>query len=636
VVGALGATVGTVHAYQHSSKNACYQAYAGGSIEWIATSSSTVQMHELHGAIYKEWAALGFETSPLGLPVTDESSPTISAISIGRFNDFENGSIYWSPTTGVAREILTPIRDQWLTLMTEPADSGFVGGYAVPQRVFLGFPLTDDITTSTASGAGDYNRFEHGAIYSWNRFPDQSAIYEVHGPIYDRWASEGYEQGSHGFPMSDVMQINYCLGLPRCDPSGESQGFEHGDIAWTPTHGTHPNRPEVWNIWIANAHCLGLPVDDGDPASGVQQFERGTVHFTPGGAAWTAGCRGASGEVCFTDGTCDAPSVCHYDGLCGQATTCGELNQPPCFTQCDDELQWNWNFTNGRCIPSRQPCGYGEQPCCDGQCRDSSLACSNGTCVQAGFAGEPCLPQDWCLEGSVCDNVLASEGIPGYQVDSRCTSPPVGWSHCGGDGEICCTHLLNECSDANAVCFRGTCQPCGNGNQPCCANNHCNDRAICGGDGRCAPCGGGGEVCCPGQSCNVPLQCNSDNECVPQPATTCRGYTANNAAFHAIGVKDRYGCAIATVIEYANSLAEAHTCAFSAWPNGFALVDNPPAARQRPVAEYPTCSDGSCECDQAYVSVFTDDDYTTCAHSLCMSCAAVREECCPDAISCSQ
>src|SRR5262245_59558107 len=66
----------------------------------------------------------------------------------GRFRDFQNGSIYWSPATQ-AHEVHGAIRVKWAGLR------GTDG--------FLGFPTTDE--TGTPDGRGRYNHFEHGSIY---------------------------------------------------------------------------------------------------------------------------------------------------------------------------------------------------------------------------------------------------------------------------------------------------------------------------------------------------------------------------------------------------------------------------------------------------------------------------------------
>jgi hypothetical protein len=87
---------------------------------------------------------LGF----LGYPTTDE---TVTPDGIGRYNHFQNGSIYWSPTTG-AHEVRGAIREEW-------AARGW-------EKSTLGYPVSDE--TDEIDGSGRVSLFEHGAIH-WNR-----------------------------------------------------------------------------------------------------------------------------------------------------------------------------------------------------------------------------------------------------------------------------------------------------------------------------------------------------------------------------------------------------------------------------------------------------------------------------------
>ena len=83
----------------------------------------------------------------LGAP----SSDTRMAVDgIGRYREFKNGSVYWSPQTG-AHEVHGAIRDKWLSL----------GGPAGE----LGYPVSDE--TTARDGYSRISRFQHGWI-SWN------------------------------------------------------------------------------------------------------------------------------------------------------------------------------------------------------------------------------------------------------------------------------------------------------------------------------------------------------------------------------------------------------------------------------------------------------------------------------------
>jgi hypothetical protein len=69
-----------------------YNHFERGSIYWTYATRA----HEVHGAIRDKWAALGWETSWLGYPTSDE----MPFAQDGRVSTFEHGAIYWWPDTG--------------------------------------------------------------------------------------------------------------------------------------------------------------------------------------------------------------------------------------------------------------------------------------------------------------------------------------------------------------------------------------------------------------------------------------------------------------------------------------------------------------------------------------------------------
>lgn len=66
----------------------------GASIYWTGRTGAWAT----YGAIRRKWASLGWEQSRLGYPTSNEY-----AISGGRGNDYEHGSIYWYSDTGTIR-----------------------------------------------------------------------------------------------------------------------------------------------------------------------------------------------------------------------------------------------------------------------------------------------------------------------------------------------------------------------------------------------------------------------------------------------------------------------------------------------------------------------------------------------------
>jgi uncharacterized protein with LGFP repeats len=71
----------------------------GSSVYWTQETGA----HEVRGGIRATWAALGWEHSRLGYPVTGEYG-----ISGGRRSDFQHGSILWNSATSTAQVIYAP------------------------------------------------------------------------------------------------------------------------------------------------------------------------------------------------------------------------------------------------------------------------------------------------------------------------------------------------------------------------------------------------------------------------------------------------------------------------------------------------------------------------------------------------
>jgi hypothetical protein len=148
------------------------------------------------GAIHDKYVSLGECNSFLGGPTTSEMG---APDNVGRYNVFQSGSIYWTPSTG-AFEVHGAIRDQWKALNWEAG--------------ILGYPTTDE--TQTPDGVGRYNVFQNGSIY-WS--PNTGA-HEVYGKIRDKWKELGWESGALGYPTSGEYAV----------AGGRQNDFEHGSI----------------------------------------------------------------------------------------------------------------------------------------------------------------------------------------------------------------------------------------------------------------------------------------------------------------------------------------------------------------------------------------------------------------------
>lgn len=105
--------------------------FEGGHVYYHPASGT----FEVHGAILAKYLEIGAEASVLGYPATDE---TATPDKIGRFNHFQRGSIYWTPSTW-AHEVHGLIRNWW-------AQHGWERN---PQ---IGYPLTDELVPHRSVG----------------------------------------------------------------------------------------------------------------------------------------------------------------------------------------------------------------------------------------------------------------------------------------------------------------------------------------------------------------------------------------------------------------------------------------------------------------------------------------------------
>ena len=167
------------------------------SIYWHPNISNGVA-RQVGGSIRDKWRDWGWENGSLRYPTTDETSTPDRS---GRFNHFENGSIYWSPATN-AQVVQGSIKDRW-------SRQGWEAGP-------LGYPTTDEV--SIADGRGRFNHFQNGSIY-WT---GNTGAQIVKGRIRDYWASRGWENGPHGFPTGEEVNID----------GGIQQDFEKLNIQW--------------------------------------------------------------------------------------------------------------------------------------------------------------------------------------------------------------------------------------------------------------------------------------------------------------------------------------------------------------------------------------------------------------------
>ncbi len=181
-----------------ASRGGRWQAFEKDSSIYWHPLVSDGHANQIGGAIRAKWGELGWEDGALRYP-TSREMPTRKP---GRFNHFEGGTIHWSRATG-AHNTWGAIRDKWATLSWEDGR--------------LGFPATDEFRAKN-NGAGQH--FEGGSIY-WSA--DTGARVVV-GAIREIWASQNWENGRYGYPISDEYDYN----------NGRAQDFQGGRIEWQP------------------------------------------------------------------------------------------------------------------------------------------------------------------------------------------------------------------------------------------------------------------------------------------------------------------------------------------------------------------------------------------------------------------
>ncbi|NEK96066.1 hypothetical protein GCU67_18125, partial [Modestobacter muralis] len=228
--------------------------YANGSIYASEATGARV----VRGPVKDRWAALGWESSPLGWPVGD----TVTGLAGGgSFQDFQRGAVYWSPATGARVVPDGAVRDRWAALGWEQSA--------------LGYPVGDAV--GGLANGGSFQDFERGSLYS---SPGTGAQVVLKGAVRDRWGVLGWERSALGYPVRDVV-----TGLAG---GGSFQDFERGSVYWSAASGarvvTAGAVKEKWGTTGWEGGRLGWPVGDQTTVRGgaaqFVEFQRGSVYWS--------------------------------------------------------------------------------------------------------------------------------------------------------------------------------------------------------------------------------------------------------------------------------------------------------------------------------------------------------------------
>lgn len=236
----------------------CYQAYEQGSIYWSVTTGT----HAMLGAIYDKWVATGSELSLLGYPTSDQVCGLPDG---GCFQRFEGGRIYWSSASG-ARVVQDEIFGPW--------------GQRSYERGLLGYPVAD--TVCGLRDGGCFQRFQGGSLYA-----SRVGTGAVKGAIFNRWAAGAWERGRLGYPRGDeVCSAGRCI-----------QQFQGGRIASTSLTGARA----VFNGAIGGHWGSGFASPQGFPTADercglvrggcFQPFQFASIYWSSATGAQTVGLR---------------------------------------------------------------------------------------------------------------------------------------------------------------------------------------------------------------------------------------------------------------------------------------------------------------------------------------------------------
>ncbi|WP_328365139.1 FG-GAP-like repeat-containing protein [Streptomyces sp. NBC_00445] len=286
--------------------------------------SSATGEHALCGPILAKYKALG-GPSDFGYPDTDiKTAPD----KIGRYAHFRspggtaiNRSIYWSPDTG-AWSVSGAIWTKWGELEREAGYLGYptsdvrrvgngsgrvttfrkagkagavywepdIGAFAMTGRiyakyrelggpVFMGFPMTDQKSTSPKAGA--YQRFREPGEDGYTAsmfYSGATGAWPVFGSVQKKWEELGAEDGWLGFPTSVEYEV---AGGVRTD-------FEGGYIRWNRTSGVAGGHREDDRTAHLRTDLSGDVNGDGHTdLITVYNYENAStgIHVLPGTAA---------------------------------------------------------------------------------------------------------------------------------------------------------------------------------------------------------------------------------------------------------------------------------------------------------------------------------------------------------------
>jgi uncharacterized protein with LGFP repeats len=218
-------------------------------IFWSATTGA----HVVRGGIHTLWMQQGGPAGYLGYPTTSDAPAPGGG---GYVVDFEGGTIYWSPSTGM-KIVRGAILATYRAAGGPPA---------------LGYPTGND--SPAGDGRGFKTTFQYADIF-WS---SATGAQVVRGAIHRSWMETGGVTGSLGYPTTSDALV----------PGGGGfvVDFERGAVYWSPSAGTRIVRGAILQAYRAagGPAALGFPTTSDARAPGGNGY---VVHFQNGSVYWS-------------------------------------------------------------------------------------------------------------------------------------------------------------------------------------------------------------------------------------------------------------------------------------------------------------------------------------------------------------
>jgi uncharacterized protein with LGFP repeats len=261
-----------------------YERFQNGAIFY----SPTTGVHDLYGKVAIEYFATAGETDYYGTPVQKvlglptSDEGSVPGIKGALMVNCQGGAIYWSgKASDIAHTVYGAIGAKYNSL----------GGAAV-----YGLPVENDEANLPGVPGVRVSYFQNGGAIYWSAVTGQA--HAVYGAIETEYQTTATERDYYG---RDVQAL---LGAPTSDeinvpgvPGAREVTFNNGAIYWSPSTGAHVMYGAIYDFYINdlggpldhyNNGNIGLPTQDerAMPGGRITYLQNGDdIIWTPKGGA---------------------------------------------------------------------------------------------------------------------------------------------------------------------------------------------------------------------------------------------------------------------------------------------------------------------------------------------------------------